>query len=100
MGETNEGLDFKTCLKLLTMELKILLQILSRFKELRTRKQRRKTTNHSSIFINTVDNKVFEKIADANSWKEASDTLVKYFKHYDKVKKKIRQQALRRQYEL
>jgi hypothetical protein len=46
-----------------------------------------------------VDNKVFEKIADAESSKEAWDTLVKYFSGDDKVKK-IKLQALRRQYEL
>jgi len=46
-----------------------------------------------------VDNKVFEKIADTESSKEAWDTLVKYFGGDDKVKK-IRLQSLIRQYEL
>lgn len=46
-----------------------------------------------------MDNKVFEKIAYAKSFKEAWDTLVKYFSGDDKVKK-IRLQSLRRQYEL
>jgi len=34
-----------------------------------------------------VDNKVFEKIADSESSKEAWDTLVKYLSEDDKVKK-------------
>ena len=46
-----------------------------------------------------MDNKVFEKIADSDSSKEAQDTLVKYFSGDDKVKK-IMLQSLRRQYEL
>lgn len=46
-----------------------------------------------------VDNKVFEKIAYAESSKKAWDTLVKYINGADKMKK-IWLQSLRRQYEL
>jgi len=45
-----------------------------------------------------VDNKVFKKIADAESSKEAWEKLVKCFSGDDKLKK-IRLQALRTHYE-
>lgn len=46
-----------------------------------------------------MDNKVFEKIVESDSFKEALDTLVKYFNGDEEVKK-TRLQSLRRQYEL
>ena len=54
-----------------------------------------------ALFYNhqCMENKVFEKIVDSDSSKEAWDTLMKYFSGDDKVKK-IRLQSLRRQYEL
>lgn len=65
----------------------------------RKRKQRIGMEEPCSSFINVLTPNIFEKIQSSSSTKEARDILAKCYTRGDKVRK-VKLQALRRQYEL
>lgn len=87
--------DLKMLLKLQRMTSKNQVIPLRR----RKGKQQRGMEEPCSSFINVLTPNIFEKIQSSSSTKEARDILAKCYTRGDKVRK-VKLQALRRQYEL
>ena len=79
----------------LRMDMKILLQMQLKFKELHSENRRRKIANIQK----NVDSNHFEKISKITRSKETWDIMEKYYEGSDNVKQ-VKLQSLRRKYEL